>query len=84
MSPYPQAHYTATVLPLENHAPRPRWQEWFSWAFVQAIASATGLTAQVQLIDANQVDIMIQTWGTYEGKVRTVAYNSSRPSSPNS
>lgn len=72
MPPYPQADYATAVLPLEGHAPRPRWQEWFSWAFVQAVASAAGLVAEIRAIDANQIDVQVQTWHTYEGRVRTI------------
>lgn len=53
---YPSLTYAADVHPIELDAdvPGAHWQEWFSWAFVQAVASAAGLTAEVKLIDANQ------------------------------
>lgn len=73
--PYPDVNYAAEVLPLEQDAdvPRDHWQEWFSWAFVQAVASAAALTAEVKLIDANQMDIMVQTWRPLDGQIRTIA-----------
>jgi hypothetical protein len=73
MSPYPQAGYTAEVAPLSDPAPRAHWQEWFSRAFVQSVASACGVAPDVKPIDSNQMDVIIQTWGAYEGKIRTIA-----------
>ncbi|MCW3048000.1 MAG: hypothetical protein JWO74_2284 [Solirubrobacterales bacterium] len=72
--PYPNVNYAAEVLPLEldGDVPRAHWQEWFSWAFVQAVASAAGLTAEVKLIDANQMDITVQTWHPLDGQIRTI------------
>ncbi len=54
--------YRSAVVPLTCEAPRPRWQEWFSWAFTQAVASASGLAPEIRLIDANQMDVLVQTW----------------------
>jgi hypothetical protein len=72
--PYPNADYTADVLPADADAiaPRTRWQEWFSWAFIQAIGSASGFSAEVKLVDSNQTDILIQTWRPLDGMVRTI------------
>lgn len=73
MPPYPRAEYSASISPLENQAPRSRWQEWFSWAYVQSIASASGLAPDVKPIDVNQIDVQITTWGMFEGRVRSIA-----------
>jgi hypothetical protein len=73
--PYPQTDYSSEVLPLDTDAevPRAHWQEWFSWAFVQAIASAAGVTAEVKQVDSNQIDLFLQTWRPLQGQVRTIA-----------
>src|SRR4051812_49251222 len=69
---FPPANYNVDVLPMECEAPRPRWQEWFSWAFVKAVGSAAGLVVHVPGIDANKKDIVIETWHPFEGRVRTI------------
>src|SRR4051812_46707905 len=69
---YPDHDYSAEVLPLDVEAPRARWQEWFSWAFIQAVASAAGLTIEVRVIDANQIDMLVQTWRPLDGSIRTI------------
>ncbi len=58
--PYPVVTYSSQVLPTNCEAPRPRWQEWFSWAFVQSVANAAGLVAQVPTIDSNKKDVMLE------------------------
>jgi hypothetical protein len=73
MAPHPPADYTADILPIEAQAPRARWQEWFSWAFVQSVAAAAGLVADVKPIDSNQMDVQISTWYPLNGSVRTIA-----------
>jgi hypothetical protein len=70
--PHPVAAYSAQVLPAECEAPRPRWQEWFSWAFVQSVANAAGLVAQVPTIDSNKKDVMLETWRPLGGRMRVV------------
>jgi hypothetical protein len=72
MSPYPQAGYTASVTPVDG-AERSHWQQGFSFAFVQSIAAACGLSADIKPSDTNQMDVIVQTWGVYQGSVRTIA-----------
>src|SRR5687768_8064448 len=69
---YPPPGYTSNILPLECEAPRPRWQEWFSWAFIGSVAAAAGLVPQVLPIDANQTDILIQSWQPIDDEVRSI------------
>lgn len=70
---YPPAAYSSTVLPFDCQAPRDHWQEWFSWGYVMSVAAAAGLAPKLQLIDANQTDMEVQTWRPFEGSVRTIA-----------
>lgn len=71
---YPDVDYKADVHPLafDSEVPRAHSQEWFSWAFVQSVAFAAGLPAEVKLIDSNQMDILVQTWRPLNGAVRTI------------
>jgi hypothetical protein len=69
---YPAVGYSAQVLPASCQAPRNRWQEWFSWAFVQSVANAAGLVAQVPTIDSNKKDVLVETWQPLNGRMRVV------------
>jgi Domain of unknown function (DUF4365) len=82
MSPYPRAGYTASIAPGEGAADRSHWQEWFSFAFIQSIATACGFSADVKPTDTNQMDILVQTLGLYAGSVRTIALQVKSTHSP--
>lgn len=70
---FPPADYASSVLPLAAcKAPRSQWQEWFSWAYIQSIAAAAGVTPYVAPIDANQTDLLVQTWYPLNGQVRMI------------
>lgn len=63
-------------------APSNRYKEWFSWAVVAATTSAAGLVCQTPQIDANKVDVQVNTWGAWNGRVRTIGLQLKATSSP--
>jgi hypothetical protein len=69
---YPDSTYSADIHPVSCEAPRPRWQEWFSWAFIQSIGSAAGLVVQVPGIDSNKKDVLVETWRPLDGRLRMI------------
>lgn len=69
----PDSRYLRVLRELkEGAAPTTTYQEWFSWAVIDAIATSTGLVTTVPAKDVNKTDMQVQTWKMFEGKVRTV------------
>jgi len=71
---FPPEGFSHEVLPIhpECIAPRERWQEWFSWAFVMSIATAAGLVVQVPTVDSQKKDLQVETWRPFEGRQRVI------------
>lgn len=78
MVPHPPAEFRHSIVPAaamtlgDGQAPVSTFQEWFSAGVVTAVASAAGLVPQVMPIDANKIDMQVQTWGPFEGRMRVI------------
>jgi Domain of unknown function (DUF4365) len=83
--PYALSTHRSETFPLDfadGTAPANRYKEWFSWSVVASIVSSAGLVCQIPTIDANKVDVRVESWGTWRGKVRHVGLQLKSTSSP--